>query len=474
MSRISWVVVMALVACNGDKDAETDTSGGADNAFFSDEASEITAIPEVVRATYTTADAVDSYVEYGWGGDCATHTAPVTNGTSHEILLLGIPSQLVGAATEACWTAVATDSAGVEQRSATMNITIPPPPQDTKFPAVTVNSPDKYDSPYILVATILPPSHFVIDRDGNPVWAEILESQRQTVNILQQPTMDGFTYSDFNKDHSIDDSWIRFVGYDGVITKDVQLPLGHHAYHVEDDGSITYLGIDVREIDGWGTVVGDTINRVDPNGVVTELWNAWVLWDTMPIIDADSDGVSDDDNGFFPQGIDWTHANYVEYNEARNAFLLSFRNINLLLEIDATTGAQKRSIGHYGTYTITGESNDFIYHPHNAQYLENGNVIVMTMAKGGDASKVVELSFDDAAMTASVVQVFTSGGDGVTGVDAKVEGAGERLPNGNTLINWGAGGLLQEVTATGEIVWEAEFGTAGFAGHAHAMDAFYP
>lgn len=496
MSRIGWLVVVSLVGltggCNGDKDTETgdtdanpdtdtdtDTQTTVDNPFFSNESSEITAVPEVVRATFTTEEAVDARVEFGWDGDCARQTAPMTNGTSHEVLLAGIPSNLTGAATTACWTAVATDSMGVEQRSAPMEIAIPAPPQGTQFPTVTKDVPEKYDSPYILVATILPPAHFVIDRQGNPVWAELLDDSRQTVNITQVPSMDGFSYSDYNSDHSIDDSHVRFVDYAGEITSSVQLPNGHHIYHLEADGAITYLGIDVRDVPGWGPVVGDTIMRIAPDGTVTELWNGWYLYDMMPIIDEDGNGKSDDDNGFYPQGVDWTHANYFEYNAERDTYLISFRNINMVMEVAATPDAAgvheiKRSFGHYGTYTIEGKDADFIYHPHNAVYLENGNIIVMTMGRNGTASHVTELAVDDATRTATIVADFTSGGDGVTGVDAKVQGAGERQPNGNTLINWGAGGLLQEVTATGEIVWEAEFKTAAFAGHAHAMDAFYP
>jgi hypothetical protein len=330
------------------------------------------------------------------------------------------------------------------------------------------------------------PTHFVTDRAGAVVWADVLGGDRQTVDAVQNASLDGFTYNDFALDHSVDDSYIREVDYCGNSTGDLRTVTGHHAYLALDDGRYAYLGLDVRTIEGQDDpVAGDTLEVMNADGTgVTEIWNAWDHKDEYPIT---ADALA---SSFYPGQVDWTHCDTVTYSAERDSWILSCRNISTVIEIDQS-GGLVRSFGAFGTYAIDGYeppdhlTTDIIGFPHNAVYLPDGHLLLLSMPRTGEYagdhdgdghpdqgvqpnSLILELEVDDAAKRATIAWQFEDG------YYAAVEGGPDRLPNGNTLINWGAEGVIQEVTADKTVVWQAEFGVGNVTGHVHALSGFYP
>ena len=104
----------------------------------------------------------------------------------------------------------------------------------------------------------------------------------------------------------------------------------------------------------------------------------------------------------------------------------------------------------------------------------DGTIVMLTMPTDVNGieqeSLVLELAVDDATQTVDIVWRY---GEGL-GFFANVQGSGIRLANGNTLINWGAAGVIQEVTADKVVVWEGRFGIGNFAGLVRPLDTFYP
>ena len=184
---------------------------------------------------------------------------------------------------------------------------------------------------------------------------------------------------------------------------------------------------------------------------------------------------------------DWTHANAIDYNPELDQIALSFRPMSEILIIDHSTSPQQ-SAGHFGGRY--GKGGDFLYRwgnpanygrgseddrklfeQHDVQWIlpgfpGAGNLLVFN--NGGDDSRpyttAVEFSSDvnpDGSYEAQDGEPY--------GPEAPVweynpepperfyswyiSGA-QRLPNGNTLINQGAGAKLREVTPSGDIVWE--------------------
>jgi hypothetical protein len=465
MSRWGWVLALGGLAC---KDKDGEETGTPADTFVSGLEVTSTEVATVGRVQFTTEADATAWLEFNVDGTCAGLRTPDTTGTSHSALVLGVP-----ASAEACGVAVAVDADGVEHRSAPWTFEAGPPPQGTAIPSVTVNDPTGYTEPYILAAMIRePPQHWIIDRQGQLVWGNLLDPSRQTVDI--QPAGDGFSFCDYAADHSIDDSYVRYLGMDGAITADVRTELAHHAYFELADGSIGFLAIDVRPMDGFDEpVVGDAIVIQTPEGTSRVLWSAWDDAASIPLV------IDADNTGFYPQGIDWTHGNYLEYNAARDSWLVSFRNLNSVIEFSNADGSWMRSFGEYGTYTLRDEQGtvldwQIIGHPHNAMYTDDGTIVMLTMptdANGNEQeSLVLELVVDDANQTVDIVWRY---GEGL-GFFANVQGSGMRLDNGNTLINWGAAGVIQEVTPDKVVVWEGSFGIGNFAGLVRPLATFYP
>jgi hypothetical protein len=86
--------------------------------------------------------------------------------------------------------------------------------------------------------------------------------------------------------------------------------------------------------------------------------------------------------------------------------------------------------------------------PHDATLLPTGNVLVFDNGLDRGWSRVVEVD----PRSDEIVWEYRAARPG--DFYSRAQGAAQRLPNGNTLITDSDSGLLFEVTADGEIVWE--------------------
>ena len=200
-------------------------------------------------------------------------------------------------------------------------------------------------------------------------------------------------------------------------------------------------------------MVGDTVMIGDGTGPVP----LYSTWDDPRILLEEH---RQWDNEFYPQGIDWTHANYLSYNEDRNSLTISFANAEAVIEVDATTGEHLRSIGQDGTHSV---EEGLLGRPHAGYWTDSGTLMVFTTPLWGPnkSSIGVELAFDDEAKTAEVVWEYGY----ELGYNTIIMGEATRLPNGNVLMNFGSTGVVEEVTPEGEAVWRVYTATGTFPGH---------
>ncbi|MFT5500876.1 MAG: hypothetical protein ACI88G_001009 [Woeseiaceae bacterium] len=186
-------------------------------------------------------------------------------------------------------------------------------------------------------------------------------------------------------------------------------------------------------------------------------------------------------------GADWIHTNSIDYNEELDQILISSNYLSEVWVIDHSTSAFEAA-GHTGGRH--GKGGDFIYrwgnpanynrgteedrqifHQHDVQWIKAGlfgagNILLFNNgnSKLRPYSTVVEFT---PAMNADGTYSLESGSAyGPQAVQWEydpqpperffsffISGA-QRLPNGNTLVNQGAGAKIREVTPDGEIVWE--------------------
>lgn len=186
---------------------------------------------------------------------------------------------------------------------------------------------------------------------------------------------------------------------------------------------------------------------------------------------------------------DWAHFNAIDYNEELDQILLSSNFMGEFYIIDHSTTAYEAADHQGGRY---GQGGDILYRwgnpsnynrgtkedrdlwgQHDVQWIREGlngaGNFLMFNNGGRDRpwSTVVEIAPPMHADGTYQVDEGEAYGpsDKVWHYDPEpperffsffVSGA-QRLPNGNTLINQGAGAKVREVTAGGDIVWEYRY-----------------
>jgi outer membrane protein assembly factor BamB len=150
--------------------------------------------------------------------------------------------------------------------------------------------------------------------------------------------------------------------------------------------------------------------------------------------------------------VDFTHANAIDVM-ADGSYLISLRNLSQILKIDSTTGdILWRLGGEDGQFTFVNDSLNGFSCQHAARELPNGDIILFDDGDGHSPpqSRAVEYALDTTAMTATLVW---SAEDNPP-IFAAYMGNAERLPNGNTLIAYGEALHIQEVNASGDVLWD--------------------
>ena len=195
-------------------------------------------------------------------------------------------------------------------------------------------------------------------------------------------------------------------------------------------------------------------------------------------------------NAAYPHQIPafWNHMNAIDYNPALDQIVLSVRGNSEIWVIDhSTTKAQ--AVGHTGglygkggdllyrwgdpvMYSAGSAADEMLFQQHDAQWIAPGlpgagDILVFNNGLNRPAGQYSSVDEFVPPVDANGSYTLTSGSAygpkqlawtyAGTGANQYFEGdisGAERMPNGNTLICYGAHGVLMEVTASGEIVWK--------------------
>ncbi len=418
-------------------------------------ATPVPGLSTVVKVTWTTSAELDGYVEFGPEGDCSRYQTPAVGvGTKHEALLLGLPSN-----TDSCFRVVATD-ASFEWPEAHRSIRTGNLPAAIPNLQVPIHAEGEVEDGFFLAASGTSPALVLIfNREGQVVWYQPSDEGFISPQALLDPESGDIFYNRFSKDFSLDEGTVRRVAMDGTLVEEVRTPLAHHSFSRLEDGTLSWLAIDVRETSVWGSVVGDVIREVSPEGVDRAIWSTWDDWEIR--------GLDEFQMEFYSQGADWTHGNFLSWDPVRQTYTLSCRNANIIVEFDRE-GQLLRGVGDYGDHALD-DRDKLIQYPHSATWTENGTLLFTTTPLLGEETWAVELALDESTGTAERVWSWGEG----EGLYAKVLGEAFRLANGNTVINFGSEGVVVEVTADGEVEWRMESPAGYFPGHLNFIRDLY-
>ena len=420
--------------------------GAGSSDLIQDVEWERTQVGTVIGVNWRLTEEAETWIEFGPAPDCNTLRTPASNALENQELLLGLAP-----VTESCFVikaALGDEVLSTEpERFRTENV-----PSSVEFMEVESMDPSAYDEGFWVGSNPSgPPMVHVINRKGETVWWHVGSDNAVIPQVTLAPNGEGLFFNEFHRNFAIDNSRVVWMGFDGTIKAEFDTSFGHHSYAWLPDGRLAYLAIDVRETTEFGPVVGDAILVTDGE----EIEEIYSTWDDEHILLEEHDQWG---TNFYPQGADWTHANFLSFNEDRNSFTVSFANAEAIVEVDAETGEHLRSVGQAGTHDI---EEGLLGRPHAAEWTEEGTLLAFTTPKGTRESRGVELAFDDQNLQTDVLWSY---GEGLH-YNTIIMGAVRHLDNGNTLMNFGSKGILEEINPENEVVWKAYTATGQFPGH---------
>ncbi len=195
-------------------------------------------------------------------------------------------------------------------------------------------------------------------------------------------------------------------------------------------------------------LLDQVIQEVDVNGNV--VWE-WKCFDYLPVTDVV--GVDLLANTV----VDYIHCNSIML-DTDTTLLLSSRHLCEITRINRKTGAIIWRMGpNASTQNFTFLNDPGFTYQHNAQKLNNGHILLYDNGNfrlGAKYSRAVEYEYDEITMQVRRVWEYNHNQE----VMAYFMGSVQRLPNGNTVIGWGADNpTLTEVDQNNQIVYEGSF-----------------
>jgi hypothetical protein len=323
-----------------------------------------------------------------------------------------------------------------------LSITTDPLPPD--IPQFTTEAIDPSPG-YVLLAT---PAHtLVIDNGGRVVWYRRYEVG-PGLNFMAQPTGHYVVKPPTMAIGDIE-PWLVLDPL-GNVTRTLRCANGlqsrPHDLILEEDGSYRIMCDETRTMDlsAVGGVVGarvtgTVLQHVESSGQLRTQWSAFDHFQITDVELAERRG----------QNVNWTHGNAIEIAHDGN-ILMSFRNLNEITKIDASTGAILWRLGGLrNQFTFTDSPVPAFAHQHGVRSVAPGTLVLLDNLGNALESRAEHYAIDEVTRTARLVRAYSSTPSAVTLIGGSVQ----PLAGGRTLVSFGTAGRVEEYDADGRVVW---------------------
>ena len=324
----------------------------------------------------------------------------------------------------------------------------------SNFPHIDITINDNPDSGYIFLDNRTGGSdsyNVIFDNNGCPVWYCQTDDERRDMKVQPDGTLT-----------MLERSPMQFIGLDNhyrqVKTyKAVNgMSTDEHELFVREDGYYFLIGHRTETVDMRRYVSGGlssaSVDQTQIQGFTPEgdLIFQWRAWDHLHIADLQLDSPNSSSMRF-------PHMNAI-YFDHDGQLLISMRHLSQVLKIDLNTGEVIWRLGgkNGGDFTFVNDPLNGFRNQHSisattpGRYLlfDNGDLHSPSVSRG------VEYELDANDMTATIVWQYPE--QTTTSYYSHYMGNTQRLPNGNTLINWAVGHLpkLTEVRPDGTKAFE--------------------
>jgi hypothetical protein len=286
----------------------------------------------------------------------------------------------------------------------------------------------------------------VIDRAGRVVWYRRFPGNGPGLNFMAQPT-GTFVGRLITPDSTDEDPMVEIdpAGNEVRALRCVNRPVRFHDVLLQPDGSYWLLCDDTRILDltpvggmAAAAVTATTLQHVSPAGALLFEWNAF---DHFLITDLDS--VS-----YAGAAVNFTHGNSFDV-DTDGHLLLSFRSLNEITKVDATTGAVLwRMGGRRNQFTFAGAPDPGFSRQHNVRVVGPGRFIILDNV-GGSESRYERYAWDASTRTATLEQSYGS----TPGVQTLIGGSVQQSGPDRYVVSFGTEGRVEEFDATGATLW---------------------
>ena len=351
--------------------------------------------------------------------------------------------------------------------------TITPTPGVKVFPN-GVSVPADYPNVNITVKTDPDPGLIFINNWGGTPYIAILDNNGSPVFYRKMPAnaRDFKVQANGMLSYRLSDPYYRFYEMDSsyTVTREITAKNGEgtdeHELQILPNGHALLIGLEYVTMDLSGvvpggktnaTVIGNNVQEVDPAG---NLVFEWKCWNDLKVTDAVHENLT-------ASTVDFIHMNAITLDRDSD-IVVSNRHLSEITKISRKTGKVRwRFGGAHNQFTILNDPLNGPSYQHDIRVLPNGNITMMDNGNyhSPSVSRAVEYHLDTVAMTATLVWQYRNVPDRFTWWMGNVQ----RLPSGNTLINWADASLpkLTEVTPAGTKVMEL-----GFVSSAHSYRVF--
>lgn len=284
---------------------------------------------------------------------------------------------------------------------------------------------------------------FVIDKDGDPVWAYDLAGTEVSGCSRARMSFDGKDMWIGNFSNVSPDGALMRLSMDGQTSRVYSIPGRHHDFAVLPNNNILYQAQANGGMGRGGADEGnDLINELD-----VETGESRLLYD---------------ENTDFSEQISESgaHTNYIEYVPHLNGISFSMRHTSTIAVISyPAVGEQAQLLMVFG-----GPLSDFDFSwtiQHGHELLENSLLIFNNEAEGGfGSSAALEYQYDLSSGTGELVMNYAP-----EGRSSGAFGDVQRLPNGNTLVTYSTQGVIHEIDANATLLREMSTDPLGYSQH---------
>lgn len=301
----------------------------------------------------------------------------------------------------------------------------------------------------------------ILNNNGYPYYYKKLDFYGADFKMLDNGNFSYYklnaNYYEMDKNFNVVDSFYSANGY----LTDI------HEFRKLTDGSYFIISYDSEAVDMRNIIAGGNPNAVVTGGIVQKfdahknLVFQWRTWDGYEITDATHEALT---AGL----IDYAHVNAIEIMPDGN-ILVSSRHLDEITKINTRTGEiMWRLGGKHNQFKFINDDIGFS-HQHDIRMLPNGNI---TLFDNGNFhsphfSRAVEYKLDEVNKTIELVWQYRNDPD----YYGLAMGSVQRLPNGNTLIGWGASNpSVTEVKPDGTKVLELTLPQGMFSYRAYKFD----